>query len=162
YVVAAPSTVAGRPYRVVRACAPAELPGWLAALVSAPAAPSPSRPVAVPLSAGERHSGYLRSALAQEADHVRDAPKGRGNAVAWGAAGARGRWGRGGDLDVDPGTAVRDRAAIDRGRSRAEARAPIAPGLRRGAQRPRGVARCPAPNPRLFQPFPTPSSAPSM
>ncbi|MEU4371830.1 bifunctional DNA primase/polymerase, partial [Micromonospora chersina] len=68
YVVAAGSTVAGRPYAVDLDTDPAPLSAWLAGLL-APAPLPPQRPVVVDLGTG-RASGYVRAAVAREVDRV--------------------------------------------------------------------------------------------
>jgi len=82
YVLAPPSTVAGRPYRVVTDLPPAPLPGWLRERLSSP----PS----VPLPGVHSHPGgvvsdpaaYVRAALQEEAARVATArPGGRNHAL---------------------------------------------------------------------------------
>ncbi len=78
YVVAAGSVVDGRPYHVLCAAQPLQLPSWLAARL-APAPPSTSAtPTAVPFSAG--HS-YGTRALEGEVERVLEAPVGQRNAA---------------------------------------------------------------------------------
>ena len=144
YVVAAASIVDGRRYSVVRSFDPMPLPGWLAEVLRhldrAAQTTAPARPVAVPLTATDRRSAYLRAALTHEAEHVRAAPDGRRNAVLWGAAVALGQLVAGGDLTADTVAEVLEQAAIGAGLKPHEARPTIRSGLRRGAQRPRTVA----------------------
>jgi Bifunctional DNA primase/polymerase, N-terminal len=145
YVVAAGSVVDGRRYTVVRNFDPMPLSGWLADalrhLDRAAQAPVPAQPAAVPLTVTDRRGAYLRAALGREAEHVRAAPAGRRNAVLWGAAVALGQLVAGGDLTADTVTEVLEQAAIGAGLKPYEARPTIRSGLRRGAQRPRRVAR---------------------
>jgi hypothetical protein len=143
YVVAAGSVLAGRRYTVVRDRDPALLPGWLADLLreldTTLTYPVPAGPVR--LAGADRRAAFLNAALSREADHVRRAPKQRGNAVLWGAAVALGQLVAGGQLDETLVVRMLEQAAVADGRrSLAEARATIRSGLRRGAQRPRTVA----------------------
>lgn len=142
YVVAPPSTVDGRSYVLARELAPAPLPAWLAdQLTTMPEPPSrPVAPVRIPVTTTDRRTRYLHAAMEREANHVRTAPPGQGNAALWGAAVALGQLVAGGGLTEDVVTDVLEQAAIDRGRDHTEARATIRSGLRRGAQRPRKVA----------------------
>lgn len=142
YVVAPPSTVDGRPYTLVRDREPAPLPSWLVdQLTRMPEPPArPVAPVRIPVTATDRRARYVRSALEREANHVRTAPPGQGNAALWGAAVALGQLVAGGGLTEDVVTDVLEQAAVDRGRDHGEALATIRSGLRRGAQRPRKVA----------------------
>ncbi|NVI89661.1 bifunctional DNA primase/polymerase [Actinomadura sp. BRA 177] len=82
YVLAPPSTVAGRPYRVVTDVPPAPLPEWLSGLLSARrAAPLPG---VHPQPAGcvSDASAYVRAALQGEGQRVRAAaPGGRNHAL---------------------------------------------------------------------------------
>lgn len=144
YVVAPGSVVDGRRYRIVRDQPPGSLPGWLAEVLgkldAAVTWPVPAGPVRVPLAGVDRRTAFRRAALSREADHVRHAPKQRGNAVLWGAAVALGQLVAGGELDETLVADVLEQAATADGRrSVAEARATIRSGLRRGAGRPRTV-----------------------
>jgi hypothetical protein len=97
--------------------------------------------VRVRLAGTDRRTAFLSAALQGEADHVRNAPKERGNAVLWGAAVALGQLVAGGELDEALVVAVLEQAGtVDGRRTLAEARATIRSGLRRGALRPRTVA----------------------
>jgi hypothetical protein len=148
YVVAPPSIIAGRNYRIVRDRPPANLPGWLSELLrnldTAAVRPAPAGPVQVRLATGtgtDRRAAFLAAALDREADHVRGAAGSAGNAVLWGAAVALGQLVAGGELDETLVTTVLEQAATGGGRRTvAEARATIRSGLRRGRLRPRTVA----------------------
>ncbi|MGW4682914.1 bifunctional DNA primase/polymerase [Micromonospora taraxaci] len=138
YVVAAGSTVAGRPYRVDLDTDPAPLPGWLAALL-APAPLPPQRPVVVSLPT-DRSGAYVRAALAREADRVTTAPAGERNRALYIAAVALGQLVAGGSLADDDARSVLEQAGVTAGLSCAEAYRTIRSGLTAGARRPRQVA----------------------
>jgi hypothetical protein len=142
YVVGAGSMLDQHAYRVVVDAEVAALPNWLADLLTElDTAPRPAAARArMPLSASGRRSAYLRAAVDCELGHVIAAPRGKGNAVLWGAAVALGQLVAGGELDVTLVTDMLEQAAMARGRTMSEARATIASGLKRGAQRPRTVA----------------------
>jgi hypothetical protein len=141
YVVAPPSAITGRPYRVVRAQPPVALPGWLATLLAPAVSPVPARPVTVTLAGSDRRTGYLAAALSREVEHVLAAPAGGRNRAVWGAAAALGQLVAGGALDAGTVAAVLEPAAVAIGLTDAEARKAIHNGLRTGANRPRMVAR---------------------
>jgi Bifunctional DNA primase/polymerase, N-terminal len=77
YVVAAGSTVGGRPYKLIHDTPPIELPAWLADRLAPPAAPT-APPVDNQAPKGR---GYAASALAGEVRRVLDAPAGQRNAA---------------------------------------------------------------------------------
>jgi hypothetical protein len=77
YVVAARSTVGGRPYVVIDDTPPVELPHWLAQLV----APSPSPPSRSAPARPGHERGYATAALRGEVQRVLDAPPGTRNAA---------------------------------------------------------------------------------
>jgi hypothetical protein len=145
YVVAAGSTVAGRPYRVLADRDPAPLPGWLHALLqpSRPAAPPPAGPV--DLGTG-RAAAYLAAAVDDEVRRVATAPDRQHNHTLYTAALLLGQFVAGGALAEH---IVRD-ALLGAARQRAisagcdcterEADKTITSGLRAGARRPRTVA----------------------
>jgi hypothetical protein len=82
FVVAAGSTVAGRPYVVVDHTAPIELPRWILELADPPAPPAPARPL-LPVC---RARGYVETALANEVQRVLDATSGTRNTTLYLAA----------------------------------------------------------------------------
>ncbi|PZF98409.1 bifunctional DNA primase/polymerase [Micromonospora deserti] len=138
YVVAAGSTVAGRPYRVDLDTEPAPLPGWLAArLVPAPL--PPQRPVVVSLPT-DRSGAYVRAAIGREADRVTTAPPGERNRTLYIAAVALGQLVAGGAVAEDEAQSVLEQAGVTGGLSCAEAYRTIRSGLAAGSKRPRQVA----------------------
>lgn len=82
YVVAAGSVVDGRPYRVLRAVPPLDLPDWMACqLAPSPApAPGPTSITPRPLPTRARRS-YVARALEGEVERVLTAPVGQRNAA---------------------------------------------------------------------------------
>ncbi|MFI7509588.1 bifunctional DNA primase/polymerase [Micromonospora aurantiaca] len=137
YVVAAGSTVAGRPYTVDLDTDPAPLPAWLAALL-APAPLPPQRPVMVALPGG-RERAYVRTAVERECARVTDAPD-HHNDNLYRAAVALGQLVAGGALSADEASTALEHAGISAGlRHRAVLRT-IASGFKAGAARPRKVA----------------------
>jgi hypothetical protein len=138
YVVAAGSTVAGRPYTVDLDTEPAPLPGWLAALL-APAPLPPQRPVVVDLGTG-RAAGYVRTAVAREVDRVTTAPAGERNRALYIAGVALGQLVAGGALGEDDAQSVLEQAGATAGLRTAEAYRTVRSGLTAGARRPRKVA----------------------
>ena len=138
YVVAAGSTVAGRPYVVDLDTDPAPLPAWLAALL-APAPLPPQRPVVVDLGTG-RAGGYVRAAVAREVDRVTTAAAGERNRALYIAAVALGQLVAGGALGEDDAQSVLEQAGVTAGLRTAEAYRTVRSGLTAGAHRPRKVA----------------------
>jgi hypothetical protein len=142
YVVAPGSIVDGRRYRVVVDAPAASLPAWLAGLLCpAPLPTVPDRPVQV---ASGRLARYLDAAVAMECQKVHQAPDRKRNATLYAAALALGQLVAGGQLTEHE---VTDRLLTAAGRhiavgaySEHQARATIASGLQRGANRPRRVA----------------------
>ncbi|MFJ5602363.1 bifunctional DNA primase/polymerase [Micromonospora parva] len=138
YVVAAGSTVAGRPYRVDLDTDPAPLPGWLAArLIPAPL--PPQRPVVVSLPT-DRSGAYVRAAITREADRVTTAPAGERNRCLYVAAVALGQLTAGGSLTADDAESVLQQAAARVGLGHVETARTIRSGLAAGSKRPRQVA----------------------
>ncbi|NJC15634.1 hypothetical protein F4558_005460 [Micromonospora profundi] len=138
YVVAAGSTVAGRPYRVDLDTDPAPLPGWLAArLIPAPL--PPQRPVVVSLPT-DRSGAYVRAAINREADRVTTAPAGERNRALYIAAVALGQLTAGGSLTDADASGVLEQAAASAGLSSVETARTIRSGLAAGSKRPRQVA----------------------
>jgi hypothetical protein len=78
YVVAAGSVVDGRPYRVVRAVPPLELPEWLTRLLAPAPAPTSVAPRELPARASQ---SYGARALEGEVERVLEAPVGQRNAA---------------------------------------------------------------------------------
>jgi Bifunctional DNA primase/polymerase, N-terminal len=132
YVVAAGSTVDGRPYKVGAERNPAPLPDWLAArLIPQARASAPSTRAVGQLPA------YLAAALAGETAVVASTPEGGRNHALFEAATSLGRLVAGGALPADVVTAELEQAAETAGLAPAETAATIASGLRKGARRPR-------------------------
>lgn len=138
YVVAAGSTVAGRPYTVARDLPIAELPGWLATRLAPPPLP-PQRPVAVDLPTG-RAGAYLDAAIGRQLDHLRRAAEGERNHTLYVSAVALGQLAAGGALPTDQAAALLENAALSIGLNAFEIRRTIRSGLAAGARRPRTVA----------------------
>jgi len=138
YVVAAGSTVAGRPYTVTRDAEVAELPAWLAERL-APAPLPPQRPVAVDLPTG-RAGAYLDAAIGGQLDHLRHAAEGERNHALYVSAVALGQLAAGGALPADQAAALLEEAALSIGLTRFEILRTIRSGLAAGARRPRTVA----------------------
>lgn len=138
YVVAAGSTVAGRPYMVARDLPVADLPGWLAERL-APAPLPPQRPVVVDLPTG-RAGAYLDAAIGRQLDHLRHAAEGERNHTLYVSAVALGQLAAGGALPVDQAAALLEEAALSIGLTRFETLRTIRSGLAAGARRPRTVA----------------------
>ena len=140
YVVAAGSTVNGRPYETVHGITPGPLPDWIAVLLAEPAPSAASRvPVGVPAST-DRAAGYAGAALRNEVQHVLDAVAGTRNHTLNQAAFALGQLAAGGLL---PDTLVYDclfSAGSQIGLSPRECDATIRSGLRSGAHKPRRTA----------------------
>ncbi|MFI6065818.1 bifunctional DNA primase/polymerase [Micromonospora sp. NPDC051227] len=138
YVVAAGSTVAGRPYRVDLDTDPAPLPGWLAGrLIPAPL--PPQRPVVVSLPT-DRSGAYVRAAITREADRVTTAPAGERNRALYVAAVALGQLTAGGSLTAEDAESVLEQAAARAGLGHVETARTIRSGLAAGSKRPRQVA----------------------
>ncbi|OLF15870.1 bifunctional DNA primase/polymerase [Actinophytocola xanthii] len=142
YVVAPGSLVDAMPYEIVVDRDPAPLPGWLLGLLRpAPLPPPPDKPVT--LLSGRR-SRYLDAAIRMECERVHQAPDGQRNACLYVAAFALGQLVAGGALIADEHervllTAAGRHIAVGAYTER-EARATIASGLAKGANRPRQVA----------------------
>ncbi|MDO3687354.1 bifunctional DNA primase/polymerase [Micromonospora sp. C28ISP2-4] len=142
YVVAAGSTVAGRPYAVSLDVDPAPLPAWLAGLL-APAARPARRAAAVSLLA-DRHGRYVAVAIRRQVAHLAAAPDGQRNHALFTSAVALGQLAAGGALTDDAVTAVLEPVALSIGLRPGEVARTIASGLRVGARQPRyltGVGR---------------------
>ncbi|PZF87673.1 bifunctional DNA primase/polymerase [Micromonospora endophytica] len=138
YVVAAGSTVAGRPYVVALDCDPGPLPAWLADLL-APAPLPPQRPVVVDLPTN-RAGAYVRAAIGREVDRVTSAAAGERNRTLYVAAVALGQLVAGGALAEDDAQSVLEQAGVTAGLRTAEAYRTVRSGLTAGARRPRAVA----------------------
>jgi hypothetical protein len=135
YVVAAGSTVDGRPYTVGATRDPAPLPDWLAARLTSPARPPATRPASAP--AVGRLPAYLAAAVAAETAAVAAAPEGTRNHTLFDAAASLGRLVAGGTLPAELVAAQLEHAAAAAGLQPAETAATIRSGLRKGARRPR-------------------------
>jgi hypothetical protein len=142
YVVGPKSSVDGRRYRVVVDLPVAPLPAWLSGLLRpAPHPEVPDRPVRV---ASGRRSRYLDAAVSLECQKVHGAAKGQRNATLYAAAVALGQLVAGKELTEYEMT-VRLLTAAGRhiavgAFSEHQARATVASGVQRGANRPRRVA----------------------
>ncbi|AVT41789.1 DNA primase [Plantactinospora sp. BB1] len=138
YVVAAGSTVAGRPYLVDGDTDPAPLPGWLADLLR-PAPLPPQRPVVVALPGG-REGAYVRAAIDRETARVATAPEGQRNRSLYVAAVALGQLVAGAALAEDQATSVLEHAGLSAGLGRVEIARTVRSGIAAGQRRPRAVA----------------------
>lgn len=138
YVVAAGSTVHGRPYTVANDAPPAPLPGWLTDRLLPRPLPKQT-PVSVPVRAG-RAAAFLHAAVTGEIARVTGSAAHEHNNALYLAAVALGQLAAGGALDPDEVTNWLAAAAQQVGQPPGEARRTIASGLRAGAKRPRSVA----------------------
>ncbi|MEV7228329.1 bifunctional DNA primase/polymerase [Polymorphospora sp. NPDC051019] len=137
YVVAAGSTVAGRPYTVEQDTDPAPLHAWLADLL-APAPLPPQRPVVVDLPGG-RERAYVRTAVDRECARVTSAPD-HHNDNLYRASVALGQLVAGGALSADEASTALEHAGAAAGLRQAAVLRTIASGFKAGAARPRQVA----------------------
>lgn len=138
YVVAAGSTVDGKPYTVADNSDPAVLPAWLATLLRP--APLPAQePTAIPLPRNRR-GAYLQVAVDAELERVTSSPDDGHNNALYVAAVALGQLVAGGALAEGDVTARLAHAAAQVGQPEREALRTIQSGLRAGARRPRRVA----------------------
>ncbi|WP_213453108.1 bifunctional DNA primase/polymerase [Rhizomonospora bruguierae] len=138
YVVAAGSTVAGRPYVVDLDTDPAPLPRWLAGPLT-PAPLPPQQRVVVDLPAN-RSGAYVRAAIDREVARVVTAASGERNRTLYIAAVALGQLVAGGALTEDDAQALLEQAGVDAGLRTTEAFRTVRSGLAAGARRPRQVA----------------------
>jgi hypothetical protein len=142
YVVAAPSTVNGRPYEAADPdAAAAPLPGWLG--VTLTPAPLPAQePVSVRLDGigDERRTRYLHAAIDRCVDAVRASGDGQHNRALYGAAVQLGQLVAGGELTPADVLAVLLPVGIAVGQPEAQARKTIGSGLKAGAGRPRTIS----------------------
>ena len=140
YVVAAGSTVAGNPYRLlIDDGSPGELPGWLADLARPieplrPAGP----PVIIGLPAGRR-GAYLRAAVDRTLAKLGETCEGGRNVALFMAAQTLGQLVAGGELGEETVTTALADTAGRIGLHEGEIAATIRSGLRAGARRPRTV-----------------------
>lgn len=142
YVVAAGSTVAGRPYTMALDVDPQPLPAWLTGLLTPPQ--RPARPPATIALASDRRGRYVAAAIRRQVAHLTEAPEGQRNHALFTSAVALGQLVAGGALTHTDVYAVLEPAArslpgahrlTDREITRT-----IASGLRVGAREPRSVA----------------------
>jgi hypothetical protein len=138
YVVAPGSVVDGHPYETVQDVPVAPLPGWLALLL-APVPLPPQRPVAVPLTGGDRRSSYLRAAVDAELRRVTGSAPHQHNRDLYRASVALGQLVAGGALNEADVTAWLTEAAARVGQRPRETARTIRSGFRAGARRPRTV-----------------------
>ncbi|WP_255954610.1 bifunctional DNA primase/polymerase [Streptomyces odontomachi] len=140
YVVAAGSTINGRPYNVVHDAPPAPLPQWLVTLLTPKPLP-PQAPLTVPLLAEDRHGRYLNAAVRAEIRRVRTAHPGQRNNALYIAAVALGQLVAGGELTKTEVTNSLTPAALHAGLPERDTHRTIASGLRAGAKKPRSIER---------------------
>jgi hypothetical protein len=146
YVLAPPSTNAGRPYRLVCDASPAPLPGWLTALISP--TPTPPRPLGcqpTPANGIGDLSAYARTALQGEKRRITQARTGGRNHALNKAAYNLGRLVGAGLLGADQASEHLAQAAATHlgpgGLTPAEIHATITSGLSAGIRRPRALTR---------------------
>ena len=135
YVVAAGSTVNGRPYTVALDVDPDPLPDWLTRLLTPTTIPAP-RPAVLPVDTG-RHGAYVAAAIRRQLAHLAAAPHGQRNHALFASAVALGQLAAGGALTEADVTAVLEPAALAIGLPAGEVARTIASGLRTGANNPR-------------------------
>ncbi|MFF3868006.1 bifunctional DNA primase/polymerase [Micromonospora sp. NPDC001898] len=138
YVVAAGTTVTGRPYEVALDVDPAPLPAWLAGLLTH--APRPAHRAPVVTLPVDRHGAYVAAAIRRQLAHLTAAPNGQRNHALFASAVALGQLAAGGALTDADVTAVLEPAALSIGLQPGEITRTIASGLRVGARQPRKVA----------------------
>ncbi|GIJ07303.1 bifunctional DNA primase/polymerase [Micromonospora andamanensis] len=139
YVVAAGSTVNGRPYTVALDCDLGPLPAWIATLTAPPTRPAtPPTAVALP---PDRRGRYIAAAIRRQVDHLTGAAEGARNHALFTSAVALGQLAAGGALtDVDVYAVLEPAARSLPGRrplTDREISRTIASGLRVGARQPR-------------------------
>lgn len=135
YVVAAGSTVNGRPYSVAIDVKPAPLPEWLAGLLT-PVVRPVYRPAVVALPP-DRRGRYVAAAIRRQVEHLTAAREGQRNHALFVAGVALGQLAAGGALTEDDVWAVLEPAGLSIGLSPREVAHTIANGLRVGARNPR-------------------------
>ncbi|WP_226364797.1 bifunctional DNA primase/polymerase [Pseudonocardia sp. ICBG162] len=122
----------------------AELPTWLATLLTPPPTPRPQGPPTRDLPT-KRANAYIAAIQADELDKVEHAAEGRRQVTLLGAARVFGQLVGGGELDADNAyAALLDAAATHigvAGFSRAEAERTITRGMTFGIRAPRTIAR---------------------
>ncbi|MER6612694.1 bifunctional DNA primase/polymerase [Streptomyces xantholiticus] len=138
-VVAAGSTFGGHPYTVVDDSPVQPLPGWLLELLR-PAPLPPQQPITVALTARDRRTAFLRSAVNGELKRVTSSGDDQHNNALYIASVALGQLVAGGELPETEVTSWLLTAALQVGQGEREARRTIASGLRAGVRRPRTVA----------------------
>ncbi|GGL16423.1 bifunctional DNA primase/polymerase [Mangrovihabitans endophyticus] len=139
YVVAAGSTVAGRPYTLRQDTAPAGLPGWLAERLQ----PTPQRPAGPPVVIelpADRRGAYVRAAIDATLTKLAEAGEGGRNRALFMAAQTLGQLVAGGVVAEDTVTRALADTAMRLGLGEREICTTIRSGLRAGARRPRQVA----------------------
>ncbi|AVZ74307.1 DNA primase [Streptomyces lunaelactis] len=138
-VVAAGSTFGGRPYTVLDNSPVRALPGWLLELLR-PAPLPPQKPITIALTARDRRTAFLRSAVNGELERVTRSGDDQHNNALYIASVALGQLVAGGELTEADVTGWLLTAALQVGQGEREARRTIASGLRAGVRRPRTVA----------------------
>ncbi|MFJ1707851.1 bifunctional DNA primase/polymerase [Kitasatospora sp. NPDC088346] len=132
YVVAAGSTVNGRPYTIVRDVPPMPLPGWLAVLLTPKAPPVARLDTAEIRARIGRLTAYTQAAVRGEAQKVEAAGEGVRNHTLFASAAALGRLVAAGTLPEGDATDALLAAGQKAGLGEAECRRTIAKGLTRG------------------------------
>ena len=138
YVVAAGSTVNGRPYTVVRDVAPMPLPAWLTLLLTPKASPVAKLDTAAVRARIGRLAAYTQAAVRGEAEKVEGAGEGVRNHTLFASAAALGRLVAASTLPEQDATDALLDAGQKAGLGEAECRRTIAKGLARGGT---GVGR---------------------
>lgn len=142
FVVGAGSIRAEGAYFVAEHGRIAELPAWLATLLTPPPAPQPTNPTSLRLPT-KRANAYIAAILADESHKVTAAAKGQRQITLLTAARVFGQLVGGGELDADNARAVLLEAAtvhigVD-DFTRAEAELTVTRGMRFGMQAPRTI-----------------------
>lgn len=139
--IAAPGTrLPNGAYSVLDHAPVSDLPGWLTDRLRGlrdQTTPTTTGPVRVDTS---HLSRYLAAAIDRSVEKVLSSPPGGHNMTVYGASASLGQLVAGGALSADDVIAALLPAAMAVGQSEREARATIASGMRRGAQRPRVAA----------------------
>ncbi|MFF3206650.1 bifunctional DNA primase/polymerase [Streptomyces sp. NPDC002962] len=131
YVLAAGSTVQGRPYEVIHEAPPIPLPAWLCDLLAHEPAPAPM-PIEELAARMRRTSAYTTAAVRGELEKVLAAHEGGRNRALYFAAYALARFIRLGDLTESEAEAELTSAGLSVGLAAGECRTAIQSGFRRG------------------------------
>jgi hypothetical protein len=143
YVVAPPTVIDGRAYRMIVHGTTAALPGWIGDALRPTPRPA-QQPVSVALTGsggGSRRDAYLRSAVSAQLNHVAQAVEGERNRALYTSAVALGQLAAGGELDPGQVAQWLTTVAVGAGLDDTEATRTIRSGMRAGAKRPRTLTQ---------------------